>query len=77
MMDVWPVTLKERLPTVPVPLLPEDPDVPLDLQAALAGIYDVFGYDLLVDYSKPPDVPLAEADAAWAHEQVRGRRGGQ
>ncbi len=35
--QIWPVALRERLPVVPVPLLPPDPDVPLDLQAAVAA----------------------------------------
>jgi hypothetical protein len=70
--DVWPIGLRERLPTVPVPLLPGDADVPLDLQAALATIYDAVGFDLVVDYAQPPDVPLAGDDAAWAAGLIRG-----
>ena len=64
--DVWPIGLRDPLPPVPVPLLPGDADVPLDLQAALAAIYDALGFDLLVDYTRPPDVPLPADDAAWA-----------
>jgi len=70
--DVWPIGLRERLPTVPVPLLTGDADVPLDLQAAVTAIYDAIGFDLLVDYARPPDVPLAADDAAWAAMIVRG-----
>lgn len=33
MTQVWPIPLRERLPVVPVPLLPPDPDVVLDLQS--------------------------------------------
>ncbi len=51
--DVWPVELWQPLPTVPVPLLPGDADVPLDLQAALTSVYDGFGYDLAIDYTTP------------------------
>ena len=32
--DVWPILLDQPLPTIPVPLLPGDADVPLDLQLA-------------------------------------------
>src|SRR5438132_1584426 len=39
LMDVWPITLREPLPRVPVPLLPGDEDIPLDLQAALSTVY--------------------------------------
>jgi hypothetical protein len=68
--DVWPIGLRSRLPTVPVPLLPGDADVPLDLQQVLTGMYDAFGYDLDLDYARPPEVPLSPADAAWAREVI-------
>jgi hypothetical protein len=54
-----------------VPLLAGDIDVALDLQAAFTAAYDLPGYDLIVDYSQPPDVPLTPQDAAWAAEHLR------
>jgi hypothetical protein len=63
--DVWPIGLRQQLPAVAVPLLPGDADLSLDLQAALTAIYDAIGFDLMVDYSRPPEVPLAAEDAAW------------
>ena len=41
--EVWPIQLGERLPVVPVPLLPADTDVALDLQQALTNVYDLLG----------------------------------
>lgn len=73
--DVWPILVREPLPTVLLPLLPGDSDVPLDLQLALSTVYDVCGYDLLIDYSQPPEVPLPPEDTAWAAERVRAFRG--
>jgi hypothetical protein len=75
-MDVWPVPLASPLPPVPVPLLPGDADAPLDLQRALTTIYDLLGYDLAVNYTGPPEVPLAAEDGAWADALLRaaGRR---
>jgi hypothetical protein len=70
-VDVWPVQLSELLPTVPVPLLADDPDVPLDLQLALNTIYDAYRYDLTIDYARPPDVPLEGDEAKWAEELLR------
>lgn len=65
-VEVWPVRLQDRLPTVPVPLRSPDPDVPLELGAALAAIYDEAAYDLSIDYATPPPPPpLPEEDAAW------------
>ena len=69
--DVWPVSLTEPLPVVPVPLLPEDADVELDLQAALQNVYDLVGYDLAVDYTQPPEIPFeSEEDAAWIGKRL-------
>lgn len=71
--DVWPIRLTEPLPSIPVPLLDGDPDVPLDLQAAFMTVYDAVGYDLAIDYHAAPEVPLGDEDARWAVERVRGR----
>lgn len=69
-MEVWPIALSAPLPTVPVPLLSSDRDVLLDLQAAFTAAYDLPGYDLIVDYTQPPDVPFSEAEAAWVAEHL-------
>lgn len=67
----WPIPLRARLPVLPVPLAPGEPDVPLDLQAAVDAAYEAAGYDLDLDYGRPPVPPLAPDDAAWAHELLR------
>lgn len=66
--ETWPISVRDPLPVVPVPLLPGDDDVGLDLGHALRTIYDEARYDLSTDYGQPPDPPLAEEDAAWALE---------
>ena len=73
-LEVWPITLQESLPVVPVPLLPGDPDASLDLQLALKTNYDQFRYDLSVDYTKPPEVRLRPTDAAWVEKRLRKPR---
>jgi hypothetical protein len=75
-VQVWPVTLAQLLPVVPVPLLDGDAPADLDLQQALTVVYDIIGYDELDDYTRPPSGPLTPADAAWVEEQLRrtGRR---
>lgn len=63
---VWAVQLRDRLPVVPVPLLRPDPDVPLDLQAALDACFTLVGYERLIDYTAPPPPPdLNAEDSAW------------
>ena len=65
------------IPIVPIPLRRPDPDIPLDLTAALARIYANARYDLRIDYRQPPPPPeLPAEDAAWldAHLRARGLR---
>jgi hypothetical protein len=69
--DVWPIQLDEPLPTIPVPLLPEDDDATVNLQAALATIYDTFGYGYLVNYTWPPEIPLVGETAVWADQLLQ------
>ena len=64
--------LRQPIPTFPLPLLPGEPEPPVELGAVLHALYDSVRFDLLLDYSRPPAPPLGEADAAWA----RGLLGG-
>jgi hypothetical protein len=64
--EVWAIRLQEPLPVVPVPLLAPDPDVSIDLGAALAAIYQRAAYDLDVNYRVAPFPPLEGDDALWA-----------
>ena len=75
-VEVWPMLLEESLSKVPIPLLLDDPDAELDLQAALSTEYDIMGYDESIDYSQPPPGPLTAQQEAWVAERLRmtGRR---
>ena len=64
--SVWPISVRQPLPTIPIPLLPPDPPVPLDLGQALRTAYERARYDLRVDYRQSPIPPLSLADAVWA-----------
>ena len=64
-VDVWPVSLRERLPAIPVPLSPNHADVRLDLQAIFHEVYDAACYNRHI-YSQPPEPPLLSCDADWA-----------
>jgi Protein of unknown function (DUF4058) len=74
--SVWPISVRQPLPMIPIPLLPPDPPVPLDLGQALRTAYKRARYDLRVDYHQPPVPPLSPADAAWA-EALLGSPGGR
>jgi hypothetical protein len=75
-VGVWPVPLRDPLPTIPVPLLAQDPDVALDLQAAFSNVYDGVGYDLILDYRDLPVTPLGSEDEPWANELIRNAHQG-
>jgi hypothetical protein len=63
----WP--LRSPLPTISVPLLPEDPEVPLDLQAAFRAAYEPSLYDRRLPYDQPLDPRLPPDDEAWVRQQ--------
>jgi hypothetical protein len=75
-VQVWPIALDGPLPSIPVPLLPEDADASLDLQTAFATIHDFFRYDRLVSYDRPPPQPLTPEQTEWVEARLRavGRR---
>jgi hypothetical protein len=73
-MEAWPIKLQDPLPAVPVPLLPPDPDVPLDLGRALATVYDEAAYELSIDYEQPPPPPpLSDEESAWVKTMAQGK----
>jgi hypothetical protein len=66
------IALQKQLPTIPIPLRPEDGDARLDLQAILNRVYDTGTYEAEV-YDSPPEPPLSTDDAAWAAQFVPSR----
>ena len=70
-VQTWPISLSEPLPVVDVPLLSEDAETRLDLQSAWSTIYDLFGYDEIVDHNSPSVVPLSPAQMTWASDCLR------
>lgn len=71
--EVWPVQLRDSLPTIPVPLIPPDPDIPLALQHAIDACFELVRYhEYLLDYTQPPPPPLLKLeDLAWVKTVVR------
>lgn len=70
--QVFPIGLRQKLPTIPIPLLPPDPDVPLDLQGAMDACFNLVHYERLLDYTQPPPPPdLSAEDAEWVREKTR------
>ncbi len=65
----WPIPLRDRLPTVPVPLRAPDADARLDLQALVNRIYDAARYANYI-YQGVPQPRLSPEDALWAQQVI-------
>jgi hypothetical protein len=72
--DVYAWTIRDPLPSIPIPLSPPDPDVMLDLAAVFATAYERARYAELLDYSVPPSSVKKAADRAWAERTARAVR---
>jgi hypothetical protein len=70
--QVYAWTMRQALPAIPIPLLPPDPDVWLDLGAVFTTTYARGRYERSVDYTAPPPIPLDSARLAWVMERGRG-----
>lgn len=71
--DCWPFSLRDPLPLIGIPLLPDHPDLPLDLQTLFERAYDAGPYLRDNLYVAEPDLPLSPSDAAWADALLRER----
>lgn len=68
---LYPLSLRQRLRPIPIPLRRKDPEVQLDLQELVDLAYTNGRYARRLDYTKPLDPPLHPDDAAWAQELRR------
>ena len=71
---VWPISIRNPLPTIAIPLRGDDADVPLDLQDAFTQTFDRGGYDLDIDYRAEPVPPLAGGETAEWTRQILAER---
>ena len=69
--EVYAWSIRRPLPTIPIPLLAPDADLPLDLADLFATTYERGRYARLIDYKAPLTLPLAPEDRAWAEELAR------
>jgi hypothetical protein len=63
---LYPRGLRDRLPRIGVPLAEPDPDVPLDIQAALEQVWWEGRYLRRVRYDSPCEPRLPPAEQHWA-----------
>jgi len=68
--EIYSWKLRDRMPSIMIPLAAPDPDVPLDLQAAFEHVYTVGRYAKRVRYHEACEPPLADEDQSWASAQI-------
>jgi hypothetical protein len=64
--DIYLFTVRDPIPSIPVPLHPNEEEPRLPLNQLLHTLYDQAIYNLAINYHQPPQPPLNNADAAWA-----------
>ncbi len=69
-MELYPITLQDKLPVVRIPLREGETAITLDLQELLDLVYVTLKCDR-IDYRKPCDPPLGAEEAAWTAEVIR------
>ncbi len=75
---VYPIRLEQRLPVIVVPLLPEDPEMLLDLQAAFTRSYDFGPYRKAIRYGEDPIKPrLRPEQADWVQKTLKAAGEGE
>jgi hypothetical protein len=72
--DVYAWTIRDPLPSIPIPLSRPDPDVMLDLGAVFATAYERGRYARLIDYTVSPSNVKKTADRAWAERMAKASR---
>jgi hypothetical protein len=64
--DVYEWSVRQPLPAIPIPLLPPDPPIRIDLGAVFSLTFDRGRYARSIDYAAAPHPALAEEDRNWA-----------
>ncbi len=65
---LYPFSWRSPIPAIPIPLMPGDAEPVLDLNHVAHSLMDRARYDLVIDYSRPPEPPLRPGDDAWVKE---------
>jgi hypothetical protein len=72
---LYPISLRDSLPSISIPLRPGDQERKLNLQTLLDQAYENGRYGRTLDYRQPPDPPLDSDDAAWVEALIEQSRG--
>lgn len=64
--ETYARTIRDPLPTIPIPLKAPDGDLSLDLASIFATVYERSRLRRSIDYTSPLSLPLIPADREWA-----------
>ncbi len=69
--DVYLFGVRDAIPSIPIPIERDKSEPMLNLNVILHHLYDRAGPDLLVDYRRAPEPPVADEDARWVAELIQ------
>jgi hypothetical protein len=72
--DVLAWNVSQRMPAIPIPLLPEHGEVWVDLQAIFDEAFASAGFDRELDYQRPLSLPFDQQALDWIHGIVPAAR---
>jgi len=67
---VWPLSLRDTLPFIPIPLAENVAELVLPLQECFDAAYRKGRHADEIDYTQLPNPPLSEVDAPWARKRI-------
>jgi len=70
---VFPISLREQLPVLPIPLRPTDKEITLELQPLIDACCERGGYSAS-DFATTLEPPLSAEEAAWAETLLRQKQ---
>lgn len=74
--ELYGFNLQESIPSFPLPLKPEDPELAIDLQTIVDGVCERAGYYERIDYGQPvPPPTISKANKHWADALLAPIRG--
>lgn len=72
--EVFTFSMRQPLPTLPIPLRAPDPDLHVNLQAIFNLAYEHGRYARSIRYDQPPILSLLDDDVAWIAERTGDRK---
>lgn len=69
--EVFPWTVRDPMPVIPLPLDPGVPELAFDLGAVFTRTFDTGAFRRLLRYREEPRPPLEGGDTGWAEDVLR------